>query len=107
MSNLLAMVKLKVQEGSQAEAEAVFEELIKLSHGHDGCLTYAMHKANDDPTTYVLVERWESTDKANAHLNLPGVAELEGKFDGFLAGAPEVLILEPLVFGDPAKGALG
>ena len=106
MSNLVAVVKFKVKDGAQAEAEQVFEQLVTASHGHDGCITYAMHKAKGDPTTYVLVERWESKEKADAHLQQPEMAEVGGKFGGFLDGAPDLLFLEPLPFGDAAKGTL-
>jgi quinol monooxygenase YgiN len=107
MSQIVAVARFKVRDGAQAEAEAVFERLVSASHDDQGCVTYAMHRVKDDPTGYVLIERWESQADVDAHLGQPHMAEIGGELGGVLAGPVDLVFLEPLPFGDPAKGVLG
>jgi hypothetical protein len=41
-----------------------------------------------------------------AHSKAPAVAELFGTVGEHLDGAPDIKMLQPVVAGDPAKGAL-
>ena len=106
MSQIVAVARFKVRDGAQAEAEAVFEQLISTSHGDDGCITYAMHKVKGDPTAYVLIERWADQASVDAHLKQPHMAEIGGKLGSVLDGPVDLAFLEPLPYGDAAKGAL-
>ena len=72
-------------------------------HGEDGCELYALHEA---PDRLVMVEKWASGDALAIHGKGAVLAALGSSLAGKVAGAPDVVVLQPLPAGDPAKGAL-
>lgn len=93
------LVKGKEDEGLEALRQAV-----ETTHAKDpGCLLYALHRDLADPTHLVMVEKWESLEELGAHGQSEHLTALAGH--PALDGAPRVLVLEGLGFGDD-KGAL-
>lgn len=72
-------------------------------HGEDGCQLYALHEAED---RFVMVEQWENQEKLDEHMSAPSVTNLDGKLDGNVVRPPELVFLEALPAGDPARGRL-
>jgi len=76
---------------------------IEAVHQEPGCELYALHEANG---TFVFVEQWADADALKTHSTAPGVTTLFGTIGELLDGAPDIKMLQPVVAGDPAKGAL-
>ena len=76
---------------------------IEAVHQEPGCELYALHEANG---TFVFVEQWADADALKTHSTAPGVTTLFGTIGELLDGAPDIKMLQPVVGGDPAKGAL-
>jgi len=73
-------------------------------HGEDGCELYALHE-NDD--RFVMIERWASAAALQTHsTESAGLQKLNADLKGKLQGPPDVVILNPVPAGEPAKGAL-
>jgi quinol monooxygenase YgiN len=106
MSNVVVVATLRVREGAEEEGMAALRELAERSQPEDGCLSYAVHRAADDPRTFVIVERWASRAALDAHFQQPHVAEAGARSAEVLDGQPTILFLEPVPVGDPAKGVL-
>jgi len=93
----------------QVKPEAVdtVREILKRTvagvHKEPGCDLYSLHEADG---TFVFVEQWADADALTAHSKAPAVAELFGTVGEHLDGAPDIKMLQPVVAGDPAKGAL-
>ena len=106
MSEVVTVAIVKAQEGKEAELERAVETLVTASHGEEGNLTYAVHRALQEPRTYVFVERYTSPDAFQAHLGSEHFGAAAAQFGDLLDGAPTIVPAEAWVIGDPAKGAL-
>jgi quinol monooxygenase YgiN len=85
------------------EVIAAFQEAVKQVHDEDGCELYALHEA---PDRLVMIEKWTSLEALGTHSKSPALAAMNPKLAGKVAGAPEIIVLNQLAAGDPAKGAL-
>jgi quinol monooxygenase YgiN len=72
-------------------------------HGEPGCELYSLQETNG---TFVFVEQWADADALKTHSTAPAVTGMFTAISGYLAGAPDIKMLQPLPAGDPAKGRL-
>jgi quinol monooxygenase YgiN len=93
---------LPLPEHRAAVIDAI-KETIQQVHAEDGCELYSLNEA---PDRLVMVERWASQQALDAHTKGPTLAALGPKLVGKVAAAPEVVVLQPVPAGDPAKGAV-
>ena len=75
------------------------EELIELarwmqneSRQEPGCINYGFYASLEDPTEFVAVEEWESTDALRTHFAAPSVARCSTEISGLLDRPPDVEI---------------
>jgi len=87
----------------RAEVIAAVQATIEQVHGEDGCALYALHEA---PDRLVMIEKWETPEALSVHSRGPALAALGPKLAGKVTAAPEVIVLQPLPAGEPAKGQL-
>ena len=106
MSQVVVVASFEVQDGKAEEAEAALRETIEATHAEAGCLSYALHRDANAPSTFVLIEKWTSQVALDAHMQQPYVAALGEKAAGVLAAPPTIRFCEPIPVGDPMKGAL-
>ncbi|GAA3395272.1 putative quinol monooxygenase [Cryptosporangium minutisporangium] len=85
----------EVKEALLAAAPAVHQE--------KGCHLYAMHEAAD---RFVVIESWESLEDMGAHAQGEAFTAMGKALDGKLSAPLDIVVLEALPAGDPAKGAL-
>ncbi len=82
---------LKVQDGKQAEFEAVFLELTaKVRANEPGNLVYQLTKSRTDAATYKVIELYKDQDAVAAHGASDYFRELGRKMGAFLAGRPDI-----------------
>ena len=105
MSEVVLVVTQKVLPDRVEEARAALREAIEAVHARDeGCELYALYAVPDDPARLVMLEKWTSQEALQAHARKPHIVALAGV--EALDGPPEVVVLEPLGYGDAAKGRL-
>ncbi len=87
------IANLKVKEDKVEEAKVALKQLAEETlASEDGTLAYVPHQRQDDPTTFVFYEKYESVEALQAHSkNLASKAAL---FGSLLAGAPEIIMIE-------------
>jgi quinol monooxygenase YgiN len=85
------------------EVIAAFTETIPQVHGEDGCELYALHQAED---RLIMVEKWASREALATHSKGAALAAMNPKLAGKVAGRSQVIVLDAVPAGDPAKGAL-
>ena len=84
---------LKIKEGSGADFEAGANKLVeKVNTNEDGVVYYDLYK--EDDTTYVFLERYKDQEAQEAHGKTDYFKELGAQMGGFMAGAPEVKVLQ-------------
>jgi quinol monooxygenase YgiN len=103
---VVVIATIQVRPGSEDEALAAFSASIPPTHAEDGCLGYALHQDRADPTRFVLVEQWTSTEALDAHARTPHLKELFGAVGSLVVGPPEIVRLAAVPIGDADKGAL-
>jgi len=85
------------------EVLAALTTAVQDVHTEDGCELYALHQNAD---RLVMIERWSDPGGFRAHGRSPALALLTAALDGLLEGPLDVVVLEPVPAGDPAKGQL-
>ena len=84
---------LKIKEGSGADFEAVASQLVeKVIANEDGVVYYDLYK--EDDTTYVFLERYKDQEAQDAHGKTDYFRELGAQMGAFMAGAPEIKMLQ-------------
>jgi quinol monooxygenase YgiN len=83
---------------------AAMKNTIEQVHDEDGCELYALH-VNDE--RLVMIERWSTPEALRKHgAESPGLKSLNEAIKGKLEGPLDVVRLEAVPAGDPAKGQL-
>jgi quinol monooxygenase YgiN len=105
-SQVVVVATLQVRPGTEEEALAALTDAVAAAQGEEGCIAYALHRDLDDPSRFIMVERWTGQAALDAHNRRPHVAELLGKVGPLAASAPSIIRTAPVPAGDPGKGAL-
>jgi quinol monooxygenase YgiN len=88
------LAKFKVQDGKQAEFEAVMASLVEQVRAKEAeTLCYTLTKHKKDPTVYVMIEQYASEDARKAHGQTVYFQEALPKFMACLDGNPELTSL--------------
>jgi quinol monooxygenase YgiN len=61
-------VTIKAKAGKEKELEAAFAPCIAATKKEAGCLAYELNRDPDDPTTYVMFEKFKNLAALEAHL---------------------------------------
>ena len=84
---------LKIKEGSGSDFEEVATELVeKVNANEEGVVYYDLYK--QDETTYVFLERYKAQEAQDAHGKTDYFRELGAKMGAFMAGAPDIKVLQ-------------
>ena len=69
-------VTIKAKAGKEKELEAAFAPCIAATKKEAGCLAYELNRDPDEPTTYVMFEKFKNLAALEAHLKLEHTAKL-------------------------------
>jgi quinol monooxygenase YgiN len=61
-------VTIKAKSGKEKDLEAAFAPCIAATKKEAGCLAYELNQDPDDPTTYVMFEKFKNVAALEAHL---------------------------------------
>ena len=106
MAEVVVVATFRARSGCEDEVVQALRGVIEQSHGERGCERYALHRDPKDPAVMVMVETWTSRAALDEHFTKPYIAGLGEVAARLLAEPPQVRFMEPVVIGDPAKGAL-
>jgi quinol monooxygenase YgiN len=86
---------LKVQDGKNAEFEAVFKALAEQVRANEtGNLAYACTKSRTDPNTYKILELYADQEALTLHGGTDYFKAAGPKLGPCLAGRPEIEYLD-------------
>jgi quinol monooxygenase YgiN len=105
MSEVVVVGAFTARDGKESEAEEAFKALVDPTHAEDGCILYALHRGHDDPRKLAFVERWESKEKLDAHLESDHVKDVLTKADDLFASA-DITVDDAIPGGQERKGSL-
>lgn len=106
MSEVVVVAIVRPKPGFEAQVEEAFLGLVAPTHAEDGCLLYALHRDRNAPGRLVFVERWSSPEALQAHAGSEHLAANAERVADLLEAPVEVMVLDALPGGDPAKGVL-
>lgn len=102
-NSIVVVATMTAKPGSVDTVRDACKKAIEAVHEEPGCELYALHEADG---TFVFVEQWADEQALQAHSTAPAVATLFGTVGEHLDGAPDIKMLQPVLAGDPSKGAL-
>ena len=81
---LTAMGVIRAKPGREQDLGRRMSALLEPTRAEPGCLAYDLYQSTEDPTVWVLIERWRAVADLDAHV-------LSSHMKAFLACAAEVL----------------
>jgi quinol monooxygenase YgiN len=69
-------VTIKAKAEKEKDLEAAFAPCIAATKKEAGCLAYELNRDPDDPTTYVMFEKFKNVAALEAHLKLEHTTKL-------------------------------
>jgi quinol monooxygenase YgiN len=87
---LLVTIKAKPDKGK--ELEAAFAPCGAATKREPGCLAYELNQDPDDPTVYLLFEKWKDVAALAAHLKAEHTQELFKAMGPLRDGQPKVKV---------------
>jgi len=94
MISLIA--KIPIKEGKVEEAIQAFKELMVRVAKEEGTLMYTMNRAQSNPNTLVIMERYKDKAALDLHSSTPYFKEFFVKSREFMAGKPEITVMEEI-----------
>lgn len=89
------IARLKIQEGKNAEFEAIFTELQAAVRANEPDNNfYSIHISANDPQTYVVLEQYASQEALDAHGKTDHFRTIGAKMGGCMGGAPEIEVMQ-------------
>lgn len=82
------VAKLQANPGKEDELRAVLTEMIKNVKEKEAgkAVTYSLHTADNDPTTFMFYEQYADTAALEAHGQTEHMKAMGGQLRGLLAG---------------------
>ena len=74
-----------LMDGKADEFQAVAKKLVEETRKEKGCIFYECCKNSDDPSKYIMMEKWESDESIEAHMQTAHFLELIPKMRALLA----------------------
>ena len=89
---LTLIARIKAKPGSEKELENAFRDMIKkVRAAEPGCLTYVLHKSNEDPTTFVWYETYTDDAAFATHRKTDHMKEMGARIANLLAEKPQIV----------------
>jgi len=106
MPEVVVVGSFKAEPGKETEAAEALQALVDPTHHEDGCILYALHRGTDDPSRLAFVERWESREQLDAHLQSDHVSKALERVQELFGDSADIVVYEPLPGGEEKKGSL-
>jgi quinol monooxygenase YgiN len=91
------VAKLKVHAGKEADFERAARVMIEhVKSAEQSTLTYVLHRARKDPTTFLFYERYTDRAGLDAHSQSPQMATMFSAIGSMLDGPPQIEMYEEI-----------
>jgi len=81
---------LKAAEGKGDELEQEFKNLVPKVLQDPGTIAYAVHRAMDDPSKFLVYEKYENVEALRAHGSTPHFREFSRATASMIDGRAEI-----------------
>jgi quinol monooxygenase YgiN len=90
------IAKLPIKEGKMEEAIQAFKDLMVQVAKEEGTLSYTLNKAQSNPNTLIIMERYKDKAALDAHSSTPYFKAFFAQSGAFIGGKPEIIRLEEI-----------
>ena len=90
------VVRVQVKEGAADRLEAAFAKATRATRQEKGNLAYDLNQDPQEPSHYLLYERWKSLADLEAHLGTPYIKALLTELHEVTVGSPDLQVLVPV-----------
>jgi len=87
---MIVVAKLKAKNGQESKMAAALQAMVSNVEKEEGTLIYTLHQAQDDPTQFLLYEKYTDAQAFKTHSSTPYIKELFGTLGPLMDGAPEI-----------------
>jgi len=91
------IAKIPMKEDKIDEAIEAVKEMMKGVAGEEGTLSYSLNRDQKNPNILVFIERYTDNDALKVHSATEHFKAFSAKIPGFVAGKPEITVMEELV----------
>lgn len=92
---VIARIKAKADRVEQVESALM--DLIGPTREEPGCISYVLHQAADDKSSFVFVENWANQTALDEHLQTPYLKAFVDRADELLAEPLDVTLWHQIV----------
>jgi len=93
---MIVVAKLKAKTGEEDKMEEALRDMVVKVAQEQGTLKYTLHRAQKDPSVFMIYEKYEDEAAFKAHSSTPYIKELFGALQPWLDGAPEIDMYDEL-----------
>jgi quinol monooxygenase YgiN len=94
---LTALGIVRARRGQADELGRRMAALLGPTRAEAGCLAYELFQSDEDPTVWVLIERWRSVTDLDAHVLAEHMVRFLARSHEVLDGPPENFRLRPML----------
>ena len=87
---MIVVAKLKAKSGEESKMADALKAVVSKVEKEEGTLIYTLHQAQNDPTQFLLYEKYIDAQALKAHSLTPYFKELFGILKPLMDGAPEI-----------------
>jgi quinol monooxygenase YgiN len=92
----VVLATARAKPGKESDLERALREAAGPTRAQRGCLQFELFRSAQDPATIIALERWSSKEDHQRHLQGDHVKTLMTRFEGVLAGPPEIVPMTPI-----------
>ena len=96
MSQLTVIATMRAKPGKEAELQDHLLRLVPQTRTEPGCIDYDLHRLQDDPTVFVMVENWADRGELDKHLQMPYMRAFGAALPELLRSPLEMQMLDTL-----------
>ncbi len=83
-----------IDEAASAKLLSILAKYVVVSRGHAGCRNIDLVVSVVAPNRFLLVQKWDSPDRQQAHFDSPDMVEMAQACRGLLSRPPAVELWE-------------
>ncbi len=86
--------KCKAKQGTEENVKKELLALIPPTRLEEGCVSYDLHQAVDNPSVFVFCEIWSSKEHLESHMRTPHFQALAKKAEDIFAEPIDIVLSE-------------
>lgn len=87
------VVRLKAKADKTGEMLAAAKKSMPPSQAEKGCLLYEYQQDLEEPTVFILLEKWKDLAALDSHFKSAHFKELAGQLGGLVAEPPQIRLM--------------